>query len=60
MASTIYLSRTDGRCPVDPEHGKLILLSSGSLYCPHTDHFGRPSSHPLGKSEPTPAFFGRG
>jgi hypothetical protein len=49
-------SRSDGRCPVNPEHGKLILLN-GRLYCPHVSHAGRPASHPLGPLEPTPCFF---
>lgn len=55
--STRCPSRDDGRCPVDPSHGYLIALSSGRLYCPHIDHVGRPRSHPLGPSEPTPCFF---
>ncbi len=43
----------DGRCPIDPKHGKLIVLSSGNLYCGHSDHMGRPASHPQGSAPVT-------
>lgn len=45
-------------CPVD---GGLLLVLKGArgLYCSNVAHNGRPSTHPLGASEPTPAFFDR-
>lgn len=48
------------RCPVDPAHGRLLDGRDGArnaYYCPHQDHDGRPSTHPLGPSLPTRAFF---
>jgi hypothetical protein len=25
-------------CPLDPEHGKMVMLSTGRQFCPHSDH----------------------
>lgn len=45
------------RCPSVPEHGILRVSERGRLWCPHQDHDGRPSSHPLGAAAPTPCYF---
>ena len=34
-------------CPTDPRHGALLEID-GALRCPHQEHDGRPSTHPLG------------
>lgn len=45
-------------CPVD---GGLLLALKGTdmLHCPDQRHHGRPKTHPLGPTEPSPAFFHR-
>lgn len=45
------------RCPPHPEHGILRVSATGRLWCPHQDHDGRPSTHPLGAADPTPRYF---
>jgi hypothetical protein len=33
------MARTGGRpCPVNPEHGGLLMLDVDTYYCPHHDH----------------------
>jgi len=28
------------RCPLDPEHGNMYVLTSGNMYCAHVAHIG--------------------
>lgn len=60
-------SYTGPVCPAEPlpgskPHGPLIAREGAApgrtFYCPHSDHSGRPASHPNGEAPPTRAFFG--
>ena len=58
---------TGPSCPADPlpgsaPHGPLIGREHAppgrSFYCPHTDHDGRPKTHPLGEARPSSPYYG--
>lgn len=46
-------------CPIGgPDHGTPIHMPNSGLYhCPHIDHDGRLSSHPMGPAKVTRSFF---
>lgn len=55
------------QCPAEPlpgssAHGPLIARDGAApgrtFYCPHTDHDGRPKTHPLGEAPRSRAHFG--
>lgn len=50
-------------CPIEPlEHGRMTFMQPPSTrqYCAHQSHDGRPSTHPLGASEPTRCMWPKG
>lgn len=55
------------QCPAEPlpgskPHGTLIgrdhAAPGRSFYCPHSDHNGRPKTHPLGAAAASTPWFG--
>lgn len=42
-------------CPMG--HGALLSWRPGVWHCSHTDHYGRPASHPLGALPGSAKFF---
>lgn len=55
------------QCPAEPlpgskPHGPLIgrdhAAPGRTFHCPHSDHYGRPKTHPMGEAPASKSYFG--
>lgn len=62
MAPRGRLELGDGDlCPINPTHGQMYFMTnSDRQWCPHTDHEGLTSAHPMGPAPRTRSFWPKG